>query len=110
MQALPLNRFGDRVVFSGNLNKNDLSITLSDVQLEDEGIYNCYVNNPPDRILGHGVIRFSVVTERKMSTLLFANTKEVTLFKLKALFLDGLLHFCIAFKSVKKKTETQKCF
>ncbi|XP_037533974.1 sodium channel subunit beta-2 [Nematolebias whitei] len=63
MQALPLNRFGDRVVFSGNLNKNDLSITLSDVHLEDEGIYNCYVNNPPDRILGHGVIRFNVVTE-----------------------------------------------
>ncbi|XP_024863350.1 sodium channel subunit beta-2 isoform X2 [Kryptolebias marmoratus] len=63
MQALPLNRFGDRVVFSGNLDKNDLSITLSDVQLEDEGIYNCYVKNPPDRIQGHGFIQFKVVTE-----------------------------------------------
>lgn len=59
-------QFGDRVTFVGNLDKNDLSITLSDVQLEDEGIYNCYVRNPPDRIQGHGVIKFNVVTERKI--------------------------------------------
>lgn len=63
MVALPSGRFGDRVMFAGNLDKNDLSITLSDVQLDDEGIYNCYVRNPPDRIQGHGVIKFTVVTE-----------------------------------------------
>jgi voltage-gated sodium channel type II beta len=56
-------RFTERVVFSGNLDKNDLSIKLSDVQLEDQGIYNCYVRNPPDRIQGHGVIQLKVVTE-----------------------------------------------
>lgn len=66
-KVLPLksNRFGDRVVFTGNLEKNDLSITILDVQLTDEGIYNCYVRNPPDRILGHGVIQFFVLTECK---------------------------------------------
>lgn len=74
MQALPSNRFGDRVVFSGNLEKNDLSITISDVQLEDEGIYHCYVKNPPDRIQGNGTIRFNVVTECKMLALLSGNT------------------------------------
>ncbi|XP_014850379.1 PREDICTED: sodium channel subunit beta-2-like isoform X1 [Poecilia mexicana] len=63
MQPVPSNRFGERVVFSGNLEKNDLSITLQDVQLEDEGLYHCYVRNPPDRIQGHGVIDFKVVTE-----------------------------------------------
>ncbi|XP_016887467.1 sodium channel regulatory subunit beta-2 [Cynoglossus semilaevis] len=57
------DRFGDRVMFAGNLDKNDLSITLSDVQLEDVGIYNCYVKNPPDRIQGHGIIQLNVVTE-----------------------------------------------
>ncbi|ROL43998.1 Sodium channel subunit beta-2 [Anabarilius grahami] len=60
---LKSTRFGDRVVFSGNLDKNDLSITISDVQLTDDGIYNCYVRNPPDRILGHGTIQFNVLTE-----------------------------------------------
>ncbi|XP_051252853.1 sodium channel subunit beta-2 isoform X1 [Dicentrarchus labrax] len=63
MVALSSNRFGERVKFAGNLVKNDLSITLSDVQLEDEGVYNCYVRNPPDRIQGQGVIQFNVVTE-----------------------------------------------
>lgn len=63
MVALRSDRFGDRVTFAGNLDKNDLSVTLSDVQLEDEGIYNCYVRNPPDRFPGHGIIRLNVLTE-----------------------------------------------
>lgn len=63
MVAVRSERFGDRVTFAGNLDKNDLSVTLSDVQLEDEGIYNCYVKNPPDRIQGHGVLQLNVVTE-----------------------------------------------
>lgn len=70
MMPLRSDRFGERVTFVGNLDKNDLSITLSDVQVEDVGIYNCYVRNPPDRIQGHGVIQFNVVTERKTLTLL----------------------------------------
>uniref|UniRef100_A0A672YPB0 Sodium channel, voltage-gated, type II, beta n=1 Tax=Sphaeramia orbicularis TaxID=375764 RepID=A0A672YPB0_9TELE len=63
MLLVSTHRFGDRVTFTGNLDKNDLSVTLSDVQLEDEGIYNCYVRNPPDRFQGHGVIRLNVLTE-----------------------------------------------
>lgn len=59
-------RFDDRVEFAGNLDKNDLSFTLSDVQPMDEGLYNCYVRNPPDRIQGHGVIQLKVVTKRKL--------------------------------------------
>lgn len=62
-------RFRERVLFAGNLDKNDLSFTLSDVQLEDEGIYNCYVKNPPDRISGHGRIQLNVVTKRKTLSL-----------------------------------------
>uniref|UniRef100_A0A3P8UQQ2 Sodium channel, voltage-gated, type II, beta n=1 Tax=Cynoglossus semilaevis TaxID=244447 RepID=A0A3P8UQQ2_CYNSE len=65
------DRFGDRVMFAGNLDKNDLSITLSDVQLEDVGIYNCYVKNPPDRIQGHGIIQLNVVTEPLCKTTAF---------------------------------------
>lgn len=65
MVPLRSERFGDRVTFAGNLDKNDLSIVLSDVQLEDEGIYNCYVRNPPDRIQGHGAIQFKTMTKRR---------------------------------------------
>ncbi|XP_070826984.1 sodium channel regulatory subunit beta-2-like [Chaetodon trifascialis] len=63
MVPLRSDRFGDRVMFAGNLDKNDLSFTLSDVQLEDEGVYNCYVRNPPDRIQGRGIIQLKVVTK-----------------------------------------------
>nr|XP_061796874.1 sodium channel subunit beta-2-like [Nerophis lumbriciformis] len=63
MVTLLPERFGDRVVFAGNLEKNDLSIILSDVQEEDEGIYNCYVINPPDRIHGRGSIKLNVLTK-----------------------------------------------
>ncbi|XP_068173435.1 sodium channel subunit beta-2-like [Antennarius striatus] len=63
MTPMRSERFGDRVMFAGNLDKNDLSFSLSDVQLEDEGVYHCYVRNPPDRIQGHGVIQLNVVTE-----------------------------------------------
>ncbi|XP_048837332.1 sodium channel subunit beta-2 isoform X2 [Brienomyrus brachyistius] len=56
-------RFDDRVVFAGKLEKNDLSITISDVQLSDSGIYKCYVRNPPDRQLGNASIFLDVLTE-----------------------------------------------
>lgn len=69
MVPLRSEQFGERVMFTGNLDKNDLSFTLSDVQLEDEGIYNCYVKNPPDRIRGHGIIQLNVVNKRKTLTL-----------------------------------------
>lgn len=68
MVPLRSDRFADRVVFVGNLEKNDLSITLSDVQVEDEGFYHCYVRNPPDRIQGHGIVELSVVSERMLAS------------------------------------------
>ncbi|MCJ8739740.1 hypothetical protein PDJAM_G00050640 [Pangasius djambal] len=63
LTTLRTERFGDRVKFAGNLDKNDLSITISDVQGTDQGIYNCYVRNPPDRVEGRGRIQLSVVSE-----------------------------------------------
>lgn len=62
---LKLERFGDRVEFSGNPSKYDVSVTLKKVQLEDEGIYNCYITNPPDRHRGHGKIYLQVLLEGK---------------------------------------------
>ncbi|XP_063060606.1 sodium channel subunit beta-2 [Engraulis encrasicolus] len=63
LQSLSSERFSDRVSFVGNVDKNDLSITLADVQVQDEGQYHCFVRNPPDRILGLGTINLIVVTE-----------------------------------------------
>lgn len=58
-----LERFGNRVEFTGNPTKYDVSFTLKNVQLEDEGTYNCYVLNPPDRHRGHASISLKVLTK-----------------------------------------------
>ncbi|NXG39017.1 SCN2B protein, partial [Dromaius novaehollandiae] len=58
-----LDRFGNRVEFTGNPTKYDVSFTLNNVQLEDEGTYNCYVLNPPDRQRGRASISLKVLTE-----------------------------------------------
>ncbi|XP_063491620.1 sodium channel subunit beta-2 isoform X2 [Symphalangus syndactylus] len=60
---LKLERFQDRVEFSGNPSKYDVSVMLRNVQPEDEGIYNCYIMNPPDRHRGHGKIHLQVLME-----------------------------------------------
>ncbi|XP_041030426.1 sodium channel subunit beta-2 [Carcharodon carcharias] len=61
---IPRNdRFSGRVEWSGNLKKNDVSVTIHDIQLGDEGFYNCSVLNPPDRHNGWGLIYLRVVTE-----------------------------------------------
>ncbi|XP_072281912.1 sodium channel regulatory subunit beta-2 isoform X1 [Pyxicephalus adspersus] len=58
-----LERFQNRVEFTGNPIKNDLTVTIHNVQLQDEGEYHCYVLNPPDRHKGTGKIRLEVLTE-----------------------------------------------
>lgn len=65
---LRLERFRDRVEFSGNPSKYDVSVTLKKVQLEDEGLYNCYIMNPPDRHRGHGKIYLQVLMEGEGQT------------------------------------------
>lgn len=65
-----LDRFGNRVEFTGNPAKYDVSFTLKNVQLEDEGTYNCYVLNPPDRHRGHGKISLRVLTKGQCSQVL----------------------------------------
>lgn len=63
---LKLERFRDRVEFSGNPSKYDVSVTLRNVQPEDEGLYSCYILNPPDRHRGHGRIQLRVLMEGEL--------------------------------------------
>ncbi|KAE8592472.1 hypothetical protein XENTR_v10018766 [Xenopus tropicalis] len=58
-----LERFQNRVEFTGNPTKNDLTVMIHDVQLQDIGDYYCYVLNPPDRDRGTGKIHLEVRTE-----------------------------------------------
>ncbi|XP_028664315.1 sodium channel subunit beta-2 [Erpetoichthys calabaricus] len=57
------HQFEGRVNFTGNLNKNDVSVTIKNIQIDDSGLFTCEVKNPPDRQQGRGVIDFNVITE-----------------------------------------------
>ncbi|XP_031428545.2 myelin protein zero-like protein 1 [Clupea harengus] len=43
-----LAQFQKRVVWAGDLNRNDASIQVSQMQFSDNGTYQCDVKNPPD--------------------------------------------------------------
>uniref|UniRef100_A0A8C9EK88 Myelin protein zero like 1 n=1 Tax=Pavo cristatus TaxID=9049 RepID=A0A8C9EK88_PAVCR len=53
--------FKDRVTWAGDLNKKDASISISNMQFQDNGTYICDVKNPPDIVVKPGEIRLRVV-------------------------------------------------
>ncbi|XP_072550263.1 myelin protein zero-like protein 2b [Salminus brasiliensis] len=60
-------RFKDHVTWSGNMLKNDASITLQDVQFSFNGTYSCQVRNAPDVHGFAGEIHLQVVQSVKLS-------------------------------------------
>ncbi|XP_078282690.1 myelin protein zero-like protein 2 isoform X2 [Rhinoraja longicauda] len=63
-------RFKERVVWSGNIWKKDVSITITDLRFTDNGTFMCSVLNPPDVDLIVGEIRLSVVDKVTYSEML----------------------------------------
>ncbi|XP_017569340.1 myelin protein zero-like protein 2b [Pygocentrus nattereri] len=64
---LPSGRFKGHVTWSGNVLKNDASITLQDVQFGFNGTYSCFVANPPDVHSLTSEINLQVVQSVKLS-------------------------------------------
>ena len=77
MVPLRPDHFGDRVKFVGNLDKNDLSIMLSEVQEKDHGIYHCNIINHPDRIQGRNNITLTVVDHRTLASSLLSFSRRL---------------------------------
>ncbi|POI28564.1 hypothetical protein CIB84_007686 [Bambusicola thoracicus] len=66
--------FKDRVTWAGDLNKKDASISISNMQFQDNGTYICDVKNPPDIVVKPGEIRLRVVEK--------GNAEELNVFSL----------------------------
>ncbi|KAI4877027.1 hypothetical protein NFI96_028131 [Prochilodus magdalenae] len=60
-------RLKDHVTWSGNVMKNDASITIRDVQFNFNGTYGCRVTNPPDVHSITSEIHLQVVQSVKLS-------------------------------------------
>ncbi|KAJ7320408.1 hypothetical protein JRQ81_019919 [Phrynocephalus forsythii] len=53
--------FKDRISWAGDLNKKDASISIANMQFQDNGTYICDVKNPPDIEVIPGEIKVRVV-------------------------------------------------
>ncbi|XP_038614111.1 myelin protein zero-like protein 1 [Tachyglossus aculeatus] len=58
--------FAGRVTWAGNINKNDLSISIDNVQFKHNGTYICDAKNPPDIVSQPGHIRLLVVKKENL--------------------------------------------
>ncbi|XP_062894750.1 myelin protein zero-like protein 2 isoform X1 [Mobula hypostoma] len=68
--ATSKGRFKERVVWSGNIWRKDVSITIIDLQFSDNGTFTCAVLNPPDVDLVFGEIKLNVVHKVTYSEML----------------------------------------
>ncbi|KAL7983508.1 hypothetical protein Chor_000384 [Crotalus horridus] len=54
-------QFDDRSSWAGDLNRKDASITIANMQFQDNGTYICDVKNPPDIVVTPGKIKVRVM-------------------------------------------------
>ncbi|NXX39838.1 MPZL2 protein, partial [Tricholaema leucomelas] len=69
--APPAGRFKERVTWDGNIERQDASILLWNLQHTDNGTFTCQVNNPPDFYGTIGEVRLRVVQKVSLSEIHF---------------------------------------
>ncbi|NXV35816.1 MPZL2 protein, partial [Rissa tridactyla] len=68
---LPTGRFKERVTWDGNIERNDVSIVIWNLQPTDNGTFTCQVKNPPDVGGTIGEVRLRVVQKVHFSEIHF---------------------------------------
>uniref|UniRef100_A0A8V5GWU3 Uncharacterized protein n=1 Tax=Melopsittacus undulatus TaxID=13146 RepID=A0A8V5GWU3_MELUD len=68
---LPSGRFKERVTWDGNIERNDASIMIWNLQPTDNGTFTCQVKNPPDANGVVGEVRLRVVQKVHFSEIHF---------------------------------------
>ncbi|KFV87427.1 Myelin protein zero-like 2, partial [Struthio camelus australis] len=64
-------RFKERVTWDGNIQRNDVSIVIWNLQPSDNGTFTCQVKNPPDVDGTIGEVRLKVVQKVHFSEIHF---------------------------------------
>uniref|UniRef100_A0A663E5L1 Myelin protein zero like 2 n=1 Tax=Aquila chrysaetos chrysaetos TaxID=223781 RepID=A0A663E5L1_AQUCH len=68
---LSAGRFKERVTWDGNIERNDVSIVIWNLQPTDNGTFTCQVKNPPDVDGTIGEVRLRVVQKVHFSEIHF---------------------------------------
>uniref|UniRef100_A0A8B9R9I4 Myelin protein zero-like 2b n=1 Tax=Astyanax mexicanus TaxID=7994 RepID=A0A8B9R9I4_ASTMX len=88
------SRFRGHVTWSGNVLKNDASITLQDVQFSFNGTYSCQVRNVPDVHGFASEISLQVVQSVKSCMKKYNNQLYILYIYIYIVLIDHVYKFC----------------
>ncbi|XP_072184323.1 myelin protein zero-like protein 1 [Excalfactoria chinensis] len=101
--------FKDRVTWAGDLNKKDASISISNVQFQDNGTYICDVKNPPDIVVKPGEIRLRVVEKDSLPAFPIAMVAGIVIGTVTGLTLLISIVVCLVMRKNNSKKRYSGC-
>uniref|UniRef100_A0A8C9EK78 Myelin protein zero like 1 n=1 Tax=Pavo cristatus TaxID=9049 RepID=A0A8C9EK78_PAVCR len=101
--------FKDRVTWAGDLNKKDASISISNMQFQDNGTYICDVKNPPDIVVKPGEIRLRVVEKDSLPAFPIAMVAGIVIGTVTGLTLLISIVVCLVMRKNNSKKRYSGC-
>ncbi|XP_062982874.1 myelin protein zero-like protein 1 [Elgaria multicarinata webbii] len=102
-------QFKDRSSWAGDLNKKDASITIANMQFQDNGTYICDVKNPPDIVVTPGEIKLRVVEKGNLHVFPIALVVGLAVLGVLGLILLIVLIVCVVYRKKNSKKHYSGC-
>lgn len=101
--------FKDRIIWAGDLNKKDASISIANMRFLDNGTYICDVKNPPDIVVVPGEIKLRVVERGNLPGFSIPLVAGVAVLGVVVLFLLIGLIVCVVYRKKNSKKHYSGC-
>ncbi|XP_070606310.1 myelin protein zero-like protein 1 isoform X2 [Erythrolamprus reginae] len=102
-------QFDDRSNWAGDLNRKDASITITNMQFQDNGTYICDVKNPPDIVVTPGKIKVRVMEKGNLSVFPLTLVLGVTGVGILVLIFVIMLIVCVMIRKKNSKKHYSGC-
>ncbi|XP_026556508.1 myelin protein zero-like protein 1 [Pseudonaja textilis] len=102
-------QFDDRSNWAGDLNRKDASITIANMQFQDNGTYICDVKNPPDIVVTPGKIKVRVMEKGNLSVFPLTLVLGVTGVGILVLVFVIILIVCVMIRKKNSKKHYSGC-
>ncbi|KAK9402231.1 myelin protein zero-like 1 [Crotalus adamanteus] len=102
-------QFDDRSSWAGDLNRKDASITIANMQFQDNGTYICDVKNPPDIVVTPGKIKVRVMEKGNLTVFPLPLVLGVTGAGILVLIFIIMLIVCVMIRKKNSKKHYSGC-
>ncbi|KAM3837677.1 myelin protein zero-like protein 1 isoform 2-T2 [Vipera latastei] len=102
-------QFDDRSSWAGDLNKKDASITIANMQFQDNGTYICDVKNPPDIVVTPGKIKVRVMEKGNLTVVPLPLVFGITGVGILVLVFVIMLIVCVMIRKKNSKKHYSGC-